>query len=99
MDAYHLLLGRPWQYDRDVVHHGQSSTYSFKLKGKKMTLTPLSPNQTHKPETGKDIHKESALLVNGGRGERAIAKGKPGFIVLILESASKSDPTTVHPSI
>ena len=22
IDAFHLLLGRPWQYDRDVVYHG-----------------------------------------------------------------------------
>jgi len=40
MDACHLLLGRRWQFDRDVIHHCQSNTYSFKLKGKKMTLTP-----------------------------------------------------------
>jgi len=66
MDACHLLLGRPWQFDRDVTHYGQSNTYSFKLKGKKMTLTPLPPNQTQKPETGSVVHKESALLVNRG---------------------------------
>ena len=22
MDAFHLLLGRPWQYDREVSHNG-----------------------------------------------------------------------------
>ena len=43
--------------------------------GKKMPLTPLPPNQTQKPETGRVVHKESALLVNGGRVERAITKG------------------------
>ena len=47
MDACHLLPGRPWQYDRDVTHRGQSNTYSFKLKGKKMTFTHLPPNLTH----------------------------------------------------
>ena len=29
MDAFHLLLGRPWQYDRDVIHNGWTNTYSF----------------------------------------------------------------------
>ena len=29
MDACHLLLGRPWQYDREVQHNGRKNTYSF----------------------------------------------------------------------
>ena len=99
MDACHLLLGKPWQYDRDVTHHGQSNTYSFKMKGKKMTLTRLAPSQTLKTENGKGNHKGIALLVNRGRVERVISKGKHVFVVLILESAPKSDPTTLHNSI
>ena len=99
MDACHLLLGRPWQFDRDVTHYGQSNTYSFKLKDKKMTLTPLPPNQTQKLETGRVVHKEMALLVNRGRVERAITKEKPMFVVLMLESAPDSDTTTLHPSV
>ena len=44
MDACHLLLGRPWQFDKDVIHNGRSNTYSFKLKGQNYTLTPLLPS-------------------------------------------------------
>lgn len=29
MDACHLLLGRPWQFDRDAFHRGKANTYSF----------------------------------------------------------------------
>ena len=29
MDVYHLLLGRPWQFDRHVVHDGHANTYSL----------------------------------------------------------------------
>ncbi|KAF8082437.1 hypothetical protein N665_0826s0012 [Sinapis alba] len=29
MDACHLLLGRPWQFDRDATHRGKANTYSF----------------------------------------------------------------------
>jgi hypothetical protein len=29
MDACHLLLGRPWQYDRGAHHDGRKNTYSF----------------------------------------------------------------------
>ena len=29
MDACHLLLGRPWQYERRNQHDGRKNTYSF----------------------------------------------------------------------
>ncbi|CAM8960751.1 unnamed protein product [Rhodiola kirilowii] len=40
MDACHLLLGRPWQFDRSVVHDGRTNTYSFLFRGKKIVLVP-----------------------------------------------------------
>ena len=41
MDACHLLLGRPWQYDRRAIHDGVKNTYSFIKDGKKIVLTLL----------------------------------------------------------
>jgi hypothetical protein len=40
MDACHILLGRPWQYDLSVVHDGRKNTYSLIIKGKKIVLAP-----------------------------------------------------------
>ena len=45
MQACHVLLGRPWQYDRDTTHHGRKNRYSLLHNGKKYTLAPLSPSQ------------------------------------------------------
>ena len=45
MDACHILLGRPWFYDRKVMHDGCLNTYTFSKDGKKITLAPLSPSQ------------------------------------------------------
>jgi len=45
MEASHLLLGRPWQYDRDIVHNGVTNKFSFVHKGKKVTFKPLSPSE------------------------------------------------------
>ncbi|RDY03909.1 hypothetical protein CR513_12443, partial [Mucuna pruriens] len=42
MEATHILLGRTWQFDRKVTHDGVTNTFSFKHKGKKVTLKPLS---------------------------------------------------------
>ena len=41
MDVCHILLGRPWQYDRKVVHDGRKNTYSMEKDGKRHTLSPL----------------------------------------------------------
>ena len=50
MQACSLLLGRPWQYDTDCVHHGRNNQYSFMLKGKKIVMHPMTPEQIVKDE-------------------------------------------------
>ena len=40
MDAFHLLLGRPWQYDREVSYNGRTNTYSFMFDDVKIVLLP-----------------------------------------------------------
>ena len=41
MDACHVLLGRPWQYDRDVIHHGKENTYEFRHGNRRHILKPF----------------------------------------------------------
>ena len=45
MQACHILLGRPWQFDRKVVHDGHTNRHSFEFKGKKVVLKPMTPLQ------------------------------------------------------
>ncbi|GJY55132.1 reverse transcriptase domain-containing protein [Tanacetum coccineum] len=45
MDTYHLLLGRPWEYDRNTTHNGRANTYSFLFGGVKITLMPNKPKE------------------------------------------------------
>ncbi|XP_052490813.1 uncharacterized protein LOC128043050 [Gossypium raimondii] len=45
MHASHLLLGRPWQFDRRVTHDGYTNRYSFRFQGRNITLAPLTPKQ------------------------------------------------------
>ncbi|KAJ4706782.1 RNA-directed DNA polymerase [Melia azedarach] len=42
MDACHVLLGRPWQYDVDAMHRGRRNIYEFWWNGKKIVLVPTS---------------------------------------------------------
>jgi hypothetical protein len=43
MQACHILLGRPWQFDKDTMHHGRLNQYSFLHHDKKIVLHPMSP--------------------------------------------------------
>jgi hypothetical protein len=44
MQASHILLGRPWQYDRKAIHDGVKNRYTIVKDGKTITLVPLTPN-------------------------------------------------------
>ena len=57
MQAGHLLLGRPWQFDRRVKHDGFTNKYSFVLNQRPITLVPLSPRQVHEDQVR--LQKES----------------------------------------
>ena len=50
MDVSHILLGRPWLYDRSVTHYGRHNTYVFTHNGKKITLLPSRPRETVKSD-------------------------------------------------
>ncbi|KAF9678696.1 hypothetical protein SADUNF_Sadunf07G0061900 [Salix dunnii] len=42
MDACHMILGRPWQYDMDATYRGQDNVYVFMSGGQKVVLSPLN---------------------------------------------------------
>ena len=42
MQACNILLGRPWQFDTDSMHHGRSNQYSLLHHDKKIVLLPMS---------------------------------------------------------
>ena len=45
MEATHLLLGRPWQFDRRATHDGYTNKYTIPYKVKLVALVPLTPSQ------------------------------------------------------
>ncbi|KAG7527890.1 Reverse transcriptase domain, partial [Arabidopsis thaliana x Arabidopsis arenosa] len=63
MDAGHILLGRPWQSDRRVIHDGFTNRYSFMFKGKKTTLIPLTPQEANKVKQAMFSKRPILLLV------------------------------------
>jgi len=47
MEATHILLGRPWQYDKQVLHDGHTNKMSFNFQGHKVILKPINPKEVH----------------------------------------------------
>ena len=50
MHAGHILLGRPWQFDRRVNHDGFKNRHSFVKDSKTITLVPLTPRQVYEDQ-------------------------------------------------
>jgi len=51
MEACHVLLGRPWQFDKKSMHNGLTNEITFTHKDRKFVLHPLSPSQVVEDQT------------------------------------------------
>ena len=41
MDVCHVVLGIPWQYERNVIHDGRRNTYTLEKNGRTHMLLPI----------------------------------------------------------
>ncbi|KAL8155697.1 hypothetical protein AgCh_000919 [Apium graveolens] len=71
MSVCHLLLGRPWQFDRKVMHEGDTNVYSVQVGSKRIKLQPLSPNEYY--EHMRDSKKKTSLFLSGKEFEKEAA--------------------------
>jgi hypothetical protein len=58
MDVCHVLLGRPWQYDMNVIHDGRKNTYTLQKNGRTHML-PIKEKKV------KEEDNTSILLMSG----------------------------------
>ncbi|PKU68398.1 RNA-directed DNA polymerase [Dendrobium catenatum] len=86
MDACHLLLGRPWQYDRKTVHDGASNTYSLMQAGEPIILLPLATSQ--------DDMATDQLVISRAECHLAIQETSHCYLVLLKEVG---DDICFHP--
>ena len=71
MSMFHLLLGRPWQYDKAVMHDGRTNNYSFKSNDKNFILRPMTPSQViaDNAKTTTRAQQEKPSSEKSGEGE------------------------------
>jgi hypothetical protein len=77
MDVCHLLLGRLWQYDINVIHDGRKNTYTLEKNGRTHMLLSIKDKEV-KPEVRNTI-----LLMSGKELLTEVKKKEePQFIVV-----------------
>jgi hypothetical protein len=66
MDICHILLGRPWKYDKNVIHDGRKNTYTLEKNGRMHMLLPMEAKRVKEGAStsillmsGKELLKES----------------------------------------
>jgi hypothetical protein len=85
MSASHLLLGHPWQFDKDVTYNGRKNTYSFMLNGRKVNLLPLSSQQVREDQLRsqqKEMKSRKGLLL-AKKGDIKQALTSAGVVFMI----------------
>ncbi|GKD65536.1 putative reverse transcriptase domain-containing protein [Tanacetum coccineum] len=83
MDACHLLLGRPWEYDRNTTHNGRANTYSFRFDGVKITLMPNKPKEL--------VNKPTSTLLTLSQFQDELEMGGDVFVLIGKEVAKDSE--------
>ncbi|WZZ64683.1 hypothetical protein YC2023_076053 [Brassica napus] len=113
MDACHILLGRPWQFDKKAVHDGFTNRHSFDHKGKKITLVPLTPLEVHQDQVqlknGRDQEpkkdkpetstRNSNFFIKEGQIRKSLCSQKPFLLLVYKESLMVSSSSDFAPEI
>eukprot|EP00253_Pinus_taeda_P033278 PITA_33278 len=77
MDVCHILLGRPWQYDRKVTHDGVLNRYKFEKDGVKHTLVPI-----REEKEAVEGNEPKVLLVKGKQFLKQVENSEMNFAVV-----------------
>ncbi|XP_074293077.1 uncharacterized protein LOC141619986 [Silene latifolia] len=88
MDAFHVLLGRPWQFDRNVIHRGRSNEYELVNKGKKLILKPMAPSAIYSMGTAPGKAASMSIFASEQKVGKVIKKG--GYVYLMVVKAMPS---------
>ena len=76
MDVCHILLGRPWKYDREAIHEGQTNCLKFEKDGIRHTLLPLQEEKINGASSSK------TLLLSGKEYLQQMEEEEVSFSIL-----------------
>jgi len=76
MDVCHILLGRPWQYDRKVTQDGKKNCYKFVKDGIKHMLVSIKEEDAAEPSGTK------TLLIGGKQFVKNIEENEVNYAIV-----------------
>ena len=92
MQAGHVLLGRPWQWDRETKHDGRSNMYTFMHDKRTISLAPLTPAQFHEIHLQMVKEKERSIksycLIRPSYVRKAVATKHTVLLMIFKELLS-----------
>lgn len=91
MDACHIILGRPWQFDRGMTHKGRENTYFLTWNGHKIALLPLVPATLGSPPPP-NPDKNLFLTASTIEFTSAVKESKMLVAMLVKETESRDLP-------
>jgi hypothetical protein len=68
MDVCHIFLGRPWKYDKNVIHDGRNNTYTLEKNGWTHMLLPIEDKKV------KEKASNTIILMSGKELLREVKK-------------------------
>lgn len=91
MDACHLLLGRPWQFDRKAMHDGYKNMYSFVTYEVKIILGP-----SRSEKKAKQIKQESGSFLSMKELLRESEQCGGNIYLMVVKSIEAVDLEVPH---
>jgi len=80
MEAGHILLGRPWQFDRNIIYNGLTNEITLTHLGTKFVLHPQATSQVAKDQLHRDeeekLEKQKKKKDSKALSSKAKGKGK-----------------------
>ena len=100
MSACHLLLGRPWMFDRHVQHDGFHNTYSFTKDGHKIVLKPMHPEEfSKKPKRVELMMRSGVEDYRSPRGSVLFVKGLDSRSSLSQQGGNDVNPRECYQGV
>jgi hypothetical protein len=72
MDLYHILLGRPWQFDKKFIHDGRKNTYTLEKNGRTHMLLPIEYKEQKREASSSMLLMSGKELLNEVKKEQEV---------------------------
>jgi hypothetical protein len=91
MDVCHILLGRPWKFDRNFIHDGRKNTYTLEKNGRTRMLLPIEDNEPKKEASSSILLMSGKELLNEVKKEQEMQFAIVRKPMVILTNNSMDD--------